>query len=238
MIKRLLKSYARKLGYVIAAHDPAMDPIDVRRSLFRTKKINVVFDVGANSGQYARQLKETGYTGKIVSFEPLSSAFKILEESASKHANWMVQRCALGDKEETAEINISRNSWSSSMLDALEALEQAAPEAIYVDKELISIKTLDSLFSNYVTEGDQVFLKMDTQGYTAKVLEGASESINKIQGIFVEMSLIQLYSGEPLIGDITTMLYKKGFILAFIEPEFIDRKTGQLLQVNGFFIRV
>lgn len=43
---------------------------------------------------------------------------------------------------------------------------------------------------------------------------------------------------EPLIGDVISMLYDKGFVLVSIGPEFIDRKTGQLLQVNGLFARV
>ena len=51
------------------------------------------------------------------------------------------------------------------------------------------------------------------------------------------MSLVELYSGEPLIGEVTSMLYEKGFNLLCIEPEFVDKKSGRLLQVNGLFGR-
>ena len=238
MIKMLLKSFARKLGYVITRYDSTRDAIEVRKSLFNTQNISIVFDVGANTGQFAHQLRETGYDKKIVSFEPLSSAYKLLEKTASNDPNWMTRQCALGDSDGTAEINISRNSWSSSLLDMAQAHAQAAPESIYIGKEVITTMTLDSLFSNYVAQGEQIFLKIDTQGYTKKVLDGATESISKIQGILVEMSMIQLYSNEPLIGDVISMLYDKGFVLVFIDPEFIDRKTGQLLQVNGLFVRI
>lgn len=238
MIKVLLKSFARKLGYVITRYDPARDAVEVRRSLFNSRNISVVFDVGANAGQFARQLRDTGYEERIVSFEPLSSAYKLLEEAAANDPKWMIRQCALGDQDGTAEINISGNSWSSSLLDMSQVHEQAAPESVYIGKEVITIMTLDSLFPSYVAHGEQVFLKMDTQGYTKKVLDGAIESIYKIQGIFVEMSLVQLYSNEPLIGDVISMLYEKGFVLVSIDPEFIDRKTGQLLQVNGLFARV
>lgn len=238
IIKVLLKSCVRKLGYVITRYDPARDAVEVMRSFFNSRNISVVLDVGANAGQFALQLRDMGYRERIVSFEPLSSAYKILERTAANDPKWMVQQCALGDQNGTAEINISGNSWSSSLLEMSKVHEEAAPESVYIGKEVITIMTLDSLFPSYVDRREQVFLKIDTQGYTKKVLDGAIESIKKIQCIFVEMSVLQLYSNEPLIGDVISLLYNKGFVLVSINPEFIDRKTGRLLQVNGLFARV
>ena len=103
---------------------------------------------------------------------------------------------------------------------------------------MISIKTLDSLFDEHVSVGEKIFLKIDTQGYTKQVLIGANNSIGKISGMFVEMSLVPLYAGEPLIGEVISMLYEKGFVMRAIEPEFVDKKMGRLLQVNGLFSRV
>ncbi len=238
MIKRWAKSIARKMGYVISAYDSARDPLAVRNSLFRQMGISVVFDVGANTGQYGHDLRKAGYHGRIISFEPLAAAYRQLSESAATDPQWTACNFALGEREGTAEIFISRNSWSSSMLDMRDELIQAAPDSKYVNKEMISIRTLDSVFNKHVAENDGVFLKIDTQGYTRQVLSGASDSIGRIRGLFVEMSLIPLYAGEPLIGDVITMLYDKGFALRMIEPEFIDRSSGHLLQVNGLFSRI
>jgi hypothetical protein len=69
------------------------------------------------------------------------------------------------------------------------------------------------------------------------VLTGATSVMDRISGVFVEMSLVPLYAGEPLIGEVISMLYEKGFVLRVIEPEFIDRKNSRLLQVNGLFAR-
>lgn len=238
MSKALVKKLAKKMGYVISAYDQMRDPLAIRQSLFKTLGIGVVLDVGANTGQYAKHLRETGYQGRIISFEPLVSAYELLAQAATLDPKWTACHCALGSEDETTEIFVSSNSWSSSMLEILPAHTSAAPASAYVAKEVVSIKALDSLFNQHVSAGEQVFLKIDTQGYTKQVLSGASESIEKIAGVFVEMSLVPLYAGEPLVGEVISMLYEKGFVLLAIEPEFMDRKSSKLLQVNGLFSRM
>lgn len=237
MIKNYIKSFAKKQGYIISKYDPKRDPAEIKKSFLVRNNINVVLDVGANRGQFALQLRNSGYNAKIVSFEPLSSAFNRLQQASQSDRNWDVLQCALGNKVGSAEINVSGNSYSSSILTMKEAHAEAAPDSIYIDKEVITINTLDSVYGKYVTKDDKVFLKIDTQGYTKNVLEGANLVIDDILGVLVEMSLVELYSGEPLIGEVTSMLYEKGFNLLCIEPEFVDKKSGRLLQVNGLFGR-
>ena len=238
MSKMLVKRLAKKMGYVISAYDPKRDTRAIKKSLFETLGINVVLDVGANAGQYAQGLRRAGYQEKIVSFEPLSSAYMVMEKAAALDSKWTACHYALGETNGTSEIFISSNSWSSSLLDILPEHTNAAPESQYVAKEAITIKTLDSIFDEHVSASDRVFLKIDTQGYTKPVLSGASNSIDKISGVFVEMSLVPLYAGEALIGEVINMLYENGLVLLAIEPEFIDKKSGRLLQVNGLFSRV
>ncbi|HED16042.1 MAG TPA: FkbM family methyltransferase [Gammaproteobacteria bacterium] len=237
MIKTAIKCVARKLGYVISAYDAKRDPLAIRRSLFNRLDVDLVFDVGANAGQFAMHLREAGYDRGIVSFEPMSAAFEQLDVAARQDQRWMIRQCALGAEESTSEINIAGNSWSSSLLGMTEAHTSAAPESAYVDKEVIKVDTLDSLYLEYANENSRPFLKIDTQGYTQQVLDGAQESLGKMQGVLVEMSLVELYVNEPLIGEVVTTLYNCGFVLISVEPEFFDPNTGQLLQVNGLFAR-
>jgi hypothetical protein len=149
-----------------------------------------------------------------------------------------VRQCALGHKDGIAEINIAGNSWSSSLLDMEERHVKVAPDSAYVGKEIITLKALDTIFSEYCSPANKVFLKIDTQGFTKQVLNGAEWSLQKIAGIQVEMSLISLYSGEPLIGEIISILYELGFSLIVLKPELMDECTGQQLQVDGIFFRL
>ncbi len=238
MLRTEVKNGLRKLGYIASRYDHRRDPYAVRKHFFEMCGINLVFDIGANSGQFAQQLLESGYRGKIVSFEPLSAAFGKLSEAAQKYSDWNAVHCALGHEEGSAAINVAANSWSSSLLAMLPAHLESAPSSAYIATETIQIKTLDALYPSYRSIGSCTFLKIDTQGFTMKVLEGASQTLEEILGLQVEMSLVPLYEGEPLIAEVMSYLQGKGFTAIAIFPEFFDDRTGQQLQVNGLFFRL
>jgi len=237
MLHTAMKNGLRKLGYVLNRYDSRRDPLVVRKHYLQSHGINVVFDVGANVGQFALELRESGYQGKIVSFEPLSSAFRKLAEVAHKDHDWLAEHYALGDKEAAAEINLAENSWSSSLLDILPAAIKAASNARYVGKEAISIRTLDAVWQKYCDSDSRVFLKIDAHGYTRKIMEAGERCLKALLGLQIEMSLVPLYEGEPLIAELVSFLQARGFTLVYIFPEFFDNKTGQQLQVNGLFFR-
>ena len=205
--------------------------------LLRSNRIDLVFDVGANFGQYATSLRECGYRGRIVSFEPLTSAFSRLEANAKADPLWEVVNIGLGDRDERATINIAGNSQSSSLLEMLPAHLKSAPVSAYVGKEEITVSRLDSVFSKYHRPGDRTFLKLDAQGYERKILDGASLSLTDILGIQLEMSIEPLYSNEMPYLEMLGYLAGMGFTLASIEPGFGDPESGRMLQMDGIFFR-
>ena len=100
-------------------------------------QVDVILDVGANAGQFAKELRATGYVGRIVSFEPLSSAYAMLKTAADADQNWLAVNIGIGSEDTEAEINISGNSYSSSFLEMLPSHEASAPESGYVGSERI-----------------------------------------------------------------------------------------------------
>ena len=134
-------------------------------------------------------------------------------------------------------INVAGNSFSSSLLEMLPAHVASAPDSAYTGTQLVEVKTLDSIFDDMCAEGEQVYLKIDTQGCESKVLAGAKGVLDRIATIRLEMSLVPLYAGELLLEDMVRLLRELGYSPIAIEPGFFDPATGRLLQADGVFHR-
>lgn len=237
-IKHSIRKLLWSVGYDLSRFIPANNDIARRKQMLGFYGVDTVIDVGANTGQYSLELRhDIGYTSRIISFEPMSLAFSVLSERSAKDANWDIFNFALGDTASTAEINIAGNSYSSSLLGMLPSHLSSAPESAYTGKEVVVIKTLDEIFDGLNIHGKNIYMKIDTQGFESKVLNGAVKSLAKIDTIQMEMSLVPLYEGELLFVDMCKLMSEKGYTLVSIAGGFTDPKSGQLLQADGIFRR-
>lgn len=214
---------------------PAMDQRMLIKYL-NDNNINDCFDVGANTGQYAKLLRASGFTGKIFSFEPQSKAFEQLSKSAAGNSQWLVYNIGLGDIDGKSIINISKNSVSSSILDINSFLVKTAPDTQYISKEEIKINRLDT-FLKGINFTSRFFLKIDAQGFESKILEGTEFCFNNIYALQLELSCISLYNGEKLFDEMKGFIESKGFYLSSLESGFTDPQSGRLLQVDAIFLR-
>src|SRR5690242_18383343 len=78
--------------------------------------LGTVFDIGANIGQYGAALRASGFDGRIISCEPLSDAYPLLAKRAQGDVSWTTLNTAVGTEPGEIEINVSANSYSSSIL--------------------------------------------------------------------------------------------------------------------------
>jgi FkbM family methyltransferase len=239
MLKALLKSTALKLGYEVQRFAPPSSTAAQFRAILGTQRINLILDVGANVGQFGRELRQhIGFTGRIVSFEPMRSAYAALRKAAAGDRLWEIApRTAVGAQSGTVTLNIAGNSASSSVLTMMASHVDAAPESRFVGTEVVPLEPLDALATGYFT-GDSVgFLKIDTQGYESEVLRGATKTLSRVAGVQLELSLIPLYQGQELMPKLVERLQDMGFDLWAVAPAFVEPRTGRLLQVDATFVR-
>lgn len=209
------------------------------RALLNHYNVNHVLDVGAFEGQFGTLLvKYFNYPGKITSFEPVVQYYQKLQGAAKPYCSrWSCMNLALGNSCTETSINIAGNSYSSSLLPMLQAHEHVAPSSAYIDTQVVNMVTLDSIFETIVQPSEQVYLKIDVQGFERQVLAGASTSLRKISTIQLEISLVELYEGEMLLADMIAYMQGLGYKSVMLIPGFANEESGELLQADVVFHR-
>ncbi len=112
----MIKKIAGYFGYSLIRKRKSPTLESHLELILKSQQINLVIDVGANIGQFGKMLRKIGYTGEIVSFEPVDSTFRVLETTASNDVNWKVFKLALSDKNEEIYINTFKSSDFASIL--------------------------------------------------------------------------------------------------------------------------
>jgi FkbM family methyltransferase len=239
ILKNIIKSSIQALGFDIRRLTPDSNPFLQIRKGMEQFDIDLVFDIGANTGQFASELRLIGYKGRMVSFEPLSVAHRELMQKPNRDSQWQIHpRTAIGDFDGEIEINIAGNSVSSSVLPMLESHAAAAVDSVYLAKEKVPIYRLDSIASNYLTGKENLLIKIDTQGFEWQVLDGAKETLQFARGVLCELSLVPLYEGGKLWLEMIERLNSEGFTLWAIQKGFTDPRDGRTLQVDAIFFRL
>lgn len=237
-MKRILRRLLNRAGVDVVRHQPVPHHLARRAHLLRRFAPDVVLDVGANAGLYGREVRRIGYRGRLVSFEPLAAAYAALAAEAARDAAWDTVNVALGAAPGEAALNVSANSWSSSLRPMLDAHLAAAPDSAYVGRETVRVETLDAVFGRYARPGERAWLKVDTQGHERDVLAGAADSLPCIDTIELEMSPVGLYEGEALFTEMFDWLVARGYACVHLQPGLYDPADERLLSLDGYFHRV
>ncbi|MGE5659839.1 MAG: FkbM family methyltransferase [Actinomycetota bacterium] len=171
----------------------------------------------------------------------------------ARQVNWIEKHIplALSNTEGSSTLYITKHPGCSS-------LYQPSPD--YIGRFLgnsklieldhtIEIKTttLDA-FCQAAEIQEVDFLQLDLQGAELKVLEGSSQILdNSLLGILTEVEFTEIYSGQPLFGDIDVYLRNRGFTLFDFGKMCRDQRReipilsqnhpGALIWTDAFYFR-
>ena len=236
-----LTAATRLYGLVQEAGFHVASGPEPRVALLRSFGISCVLDVGANRGQFGRSLRLAGYHGKIVSFEPVNKPYQQLTEIAKHDDQWSAVQLALGDRDEKGTIHVSSSSVFSSLLTQTKyCIDNYPTEAKVTADQVVTVKRLDDVFRDYVGVGDEVLLKIDTQGFERAVLDGARAVLSEIRGVQLEISFKALYEGESTAVDMIERLSADGFTLILLEPVLHRHmlESRKVAQADALFLRL
>lgn len=208
--------------------------------LCRHMGITHVIDIGANTGQFAESLYDFGYTGKVISFEPVGAAYQALMERSMPYPNWQVaERCAIGNTEGEIQVNVSDDTVFSSILEIKDSYTAHNRKARAVRREKVPIHRLDSIIDHYIPDyGARILLKIDTQGYEKEVIDGAAETLKRVKGLKIEIPLYAIYeSSRFTFYDILEFTRANSFQPYSFHVEGVDLDTGRVNTMDGVFFR-
>jgi FkbM family methyltransferase len=234
---RLLRRLLRRMGLDVQRYHPLSFPNLRRQRLLAHHRVDLVLDVGANVGQYARKLREHGYAGAIVSFEPASAAFAQLQLHAARDPHWTCRREALSCRTGTAELNLAGDSVSSSLLTPTPTLLACVRGAEPIGHETVRCVRLDDLARELDLGKRKTLLKLDVQGSELDALRGAEGALAVLELVEAEQSLVPLYERAPEYWELLGFLERHGFELVSIEPNTLDPRTGHVIEINALFAR-
>lgn len=205
------------------------------RDVLRLYRVNCVLDVGANSGQFAQSLRRIGYTGHICSFEPVPDAFSALSARMAHDRFWHGYRWALGESDSQRVLHIATDSTAMSSFLA------PISDAWRLEHRTVDMKRLDSVFGEVIDDLDVrnpcVYLKMDTQGYDNKVVEGAERCLHMITCLQSEVSILPTYCDMTSYHDVLRRYEEYGYVLYSLVEIARDPVQGGISEMNAVLVR-
>jgi FkbM family methyltransferase len=242
MIKKLLQDSMRSFGYELTPY-PTTDWIRYRnilRDVLATLSVTCILDVGANIGQYGSNLRSLGYTGWIISFEPVSRSLEQLRALAADDAKWRVFPWALGREDGTADINVMESSDFSSFLQPdPTSVQRFNSKNRVIATERVEVRRLDGVLSECLQgiESPRIYLKLDTQGVDLQVLEGAEAVLPRILALQTEVAFRKIYFGMPDFIQSLGQLMSKGFEVVDFVPVTREHDRLRVIEMDCIMIR-
>ena len=198
-VKNTIRQILRSRRWEFRRYDADLSLDTYLRMLFEHYDINCVLDVGARVGDYGVMLRENGYRGEILSFEPVAANFLQLQQRCSTDPAWHAYHFALGSVSGSAEINVSHDTHYSSFLAPSTYGFERDPRMGVDRTESVPVKRLDEILDEITSQiaEPRVYLKMDTQGFDLAVMRGANGCLDKVAALQTELSLKALYDHMP-----------------------------------------
>lgn len=206
--------------------------------LLKREEIDAVLDVGGHRGEYGHRLRDLGYGGRIVSFEPLRENAGIIEAGARDDPSWRVRCTAVGAEAGEVPLRIAAKT-DFSTLRAVSEYGRTDWERETEIQEVrpVPVRRLDELWSECLEgmEDPRILLKIDTQGFEREVLVGAGDRLDEIRVLQLEVPVQPIYEGAAGYGELFHFLDDGGFVPVALFP-FSRDDGGRMVEVDCLMV--
>lgn len=175
-------------------------------------KLNTIFDVGANIGEWSNMAREFNPNAEIHCFEIVDRIYRKQLDNIKSNSNTIVNSFGLSDK--IGSVDISYNPEYEAISTIFTEFDTGSDNVVtgltFTGDEYIRSRQVD-----YID-----FLKLDVEGAEKLVLDGLHDTLhnNKIGMIFFEYGFINVISKFLLI-DAYKLLQPLGYRIGKLNPE-------------------
>jgi len=202
-----------------------------------------LLDVGAANGAPPRW-QPFGRVLNYVAVEPdPRSSGAVIDSNSRDFVSKKVITKGLWHENGVVDLHLCRKPLTSSIYEPNHELLSTFPDAArfdVLDKELMSVTTVDTIATEYDMQFDA--MKLDVQGAEFEVLRGAGTSLQNVLLVEAEVEFVPLYKGQPLVESVSNLLRTSGFeLIDYLHlyrwhPNHLDG-TGQLMFADALYMR-
>ena len=175
-----------------------------------------VIHCGAHLAEEAKDYDQNNFS-PVIWIEAAPNLIEPLEERVKSYPESKVIKAALWPSSgEIKKLLITNNSYSSSFKD-FGTHKATYPEVEFVKEVELVTTSLDDLKIPVLT---QCLLVLDLQGIEFEVIQGAKRILDDCAAVYVEVSKIELYSGEHRWEEVTELL--KDMKLNLVDWQYSD----------------
>ena len=185
---------------------------------------SVILDIGAFEGDWSKMAMEIWPAAKFVMIETNPNKAELLRRDPQLRDAALIE--SLLGPTDGAEVTFYIMESGSSLF----------KEHSGVERRPVTLKqrTLDSITADL----DCVdFIKMDVQGYELEVLKGGRQTLARAQAILIELSLIEINEGAPLLDEALSFMRAAGFAAYDILEIHRRPLDGAMNQIDVLFVR-
>jgi FkbM family methyltransferase len=198
---------------------------------------DVVLDIGANRGLYAKVVRELFPTSKIIMFEASSFHNAALAEFVTNDIGKSEHYIAVLSSKSNDKVlfyDKMGNTGNSMFKERTKAFDGVSPS----QKVTATVDTLlaDSLL---MKDSKVDIIKVDVQGAELVVFEGATEALRQATFVQFEASTIEFNSGGACFHEIDSLLRSHGFYLYDTADQTYNDvfKTKGMGQYDAMYIK-
>jgi len=217
-----------------------LHPIEYRSrwpdlAMFDLSKKDVIFDVGANVGEFTECVLAFQPWAIVHAFEPISEVFEVLQRKFKDYPGIFCRNVALGRERGEQAINVSSYAQASSFLENGRVLNDRVYGIDFtpVKTETVRVKTAAGYARASGVDCIKL-LKLDVQGYELEVLKGTEPILDRIEFIYTEVQFQELYKNGPMFDEVYEFLNRRGFELLRM-TSFRADDDGRLMECDMIF---